>query len=54
LREALAERFATKIDNIALGSGSESTMANIIRAFLHEDDEVLTSQGTFIGLICIG
>ncbi|MDQ5933895.1 MAG: histidinol-phosphate aminotransferase [Cyanobacteriota bacterium erpe_2018_sw_21hr_WHONDRS-SW48-000092_B_bin.40] len=50
LREALAERFATKIDNIALGSGSESTMANIIRAFLHEDDEVLTSQGTFIGL----
>ena len=50
LREALAERFATKIDNIALGSGSESTMANIVRAFLHDDDEVLTSQGTFIGL----
>ena len=50
LREALAERFATKVDNIALGSGSESTMANIIRAFLHDDDEVLTSQGTFIGL----
>jgi histidinol-phosphate aminotransferase len=50
LREALAERFATKIDNVALGSGSESTMANIVRAFLHDDDEVLTSQGTFIGL----
>ncbi len=50
LREALAERYATKVDNIALGSGSESTMANIIRAFLHDDDEVLTSQGTFIGL----
>lgn len=50
LREALADRFAIKVDNIALGSGSESTMANIIRAFLHDDDEVLTSQGTFIGL----
>ena len=50
LREALAERYATKVDNIALGSGSESTMANIIRGFLHDDDEVLTSQGTFIGL----
>jgi histidinol-phosphate aminotransferase len=50
LREALADRFAIKVDNIALGSGSESTMANIIRAFLHNDDEVLTSQGTFIGL----
>lgn len=50
LREALAEHYATKVDNIALGSGSESTMANIIRAFLHDDDEVLTSQGTFIGL----
>lgn len=25
-------------------------MANIVRAFLHGDDEVLTSQGTFIGL----
>ena len=24
-------------------------MANIVRAFLHDDDEVLTSQGTFIG-----
>ncbi len=50
LRAALAERYNVKVENVALGSGSESTMANIVRAFLHGDDEVLTSQGTFIGL----
>jgi histidinol-phosphate aminotransferase len=50
LRTALAERHKVTIQNVAIGSGSESIMANIVRAFLHGDDEVLTSQGTFIGL----
>jgi histidinol-phosphate aminotransferase len=50
LRHALAERHQVFVNNIAIGSGSESIMANIVRAFLHGDDEVLTSQGTFIGL----
>jgi histidinol-phosphate aminotransferase len=49
LREALAERYNVKLENVAVGSGSESIMANIIRAFLHGDDEALTSEGTFIG-----
>jgi histidinol-phosphate aminotransferase len=49
LRSALAERYRVKVDNVAIGSGSESIMANIIRAFLHGDDEVITSEGTFIG-----
>lgn len=49
LRETLAETYRVKIDNVAIGSGSESIMANIIRAFLHGDDEVVTSEGTFIG-----
>ena len=49
LRRALAERFKVKLENVAIGSGSESIMANIIRAFLHGDDEALTCQGTFIG-----
>lgn len=49
LRTALAQRYAVKTDNVAIGSGSESIMANIIRAFLAGDDEVVTSQGTFIG-----
>lgn len=50
LRQSLADKYGVKIDNVAVGSGSESTMANIVRAFLHGDDEVLTSEGTFIGL----
>lgn len=49
LRETLAETYKVGIDNIVVGSGSESIMANIIRAFLHGDDEVVTSEGTFIG-----
>jgi histidinol-phosphate aminotransferase len=49
LREALAESFRVKIDNVVVGSGSESIIANIIRAFVHGDDEVVTSAGTFIG-----
>jgi len=50
LRQALADKFNIQIANVAVGSGSESIMANIVRAFLHGDDEVLTSKGTFIGM----
>lgn len=49
LRQELAETYRVKLDNIAVGSGSESIMANIIRAFVAGDDEVVTSEGTFIG-----
>src|SRR5271163_2136045 len=31
LREALAKKFDVKIQNVAVGSGSESIMANIVR-----------------------
>src|SRR5512146_2790010 len=41
LRRVLAERFRLKIDNVIAGSGSEGIMANIIRTFLCDDDEVL-------------
>lgn len=50
LRDALAAAYKVKTENVVVGSGSESIMANIIRAFLHGDDEVVTSEGTFIGL----
>ncbi len=53
LRRALADRYRVKIENVAIGSGSESIMANIIRAFLHGDDEALTSEGTFIGFLVL-
>lgn len=49
LRLRLAELFELKVENVIAGSGSEGIMANIIRAFLCDDDEVLTSENTFIG-----
>jgi len=49
LREILAERFDLNVANVIAGSGSEGIMSNIIRTFLCDDDEVLTSEGTFVG-----
>lgn len=49
LRRVLAEKFDLKIENVIAGSGSEGIMSNIIRAFLCDDDEVLTTEGAFIG-----
>jgi histidinol-phosphate aminotransferase len=49
LRAHLAQRFGTKIENVITGSGSEGIMANIVRTFLSDQDEALTSEGTFIG-----
>ena len=49
LRAHLASRFGTKIENVITGSGSEGIMANIVRTFLSDQDEALTSEGTFIG-----
>ena len=49
LRAVLAREFDLKIDNVIAGSGSEGIMSNIIRAFLCDDDEVLTTEAAFIG-----
>jgi histidinol-phosphate aminotransferase len=49
LRQVLADRFRLSIDNVVTGSGSEGIMSNIIRTFLCDEDEVLTSEGTFVG-----
>ncbi|HLJ16772.1 MAG TPA: histidinol-phosphate transaminase [Bryobacteraceae bacterium] len=49
LRRVLARQFELKIENVIAGSGSESILSNIIRTFLCDDDEVLTSEATFIG-----
>jgi histidinol-phosphate aminotransferase len=49
LREALAARFHTKVENVTVGAGSESVMANIIRTFLGDHDEVLTTESAFGG-----
>lgn len=49
LREVLAREYETGIENVIAGSGSEGIIANIVRTFLLDDDEVLTSEAAFIG-----
>ena len=49
LRERLAEEFDVKVANVIAGSGSDGIMSNIIRTFLCDDDEVLTTESAFIG-----
>ena len=49
LRRVLAEKFDVKVENVIAGSGSEGIMSNIIRTFLCDEDEVLTTEAAFIG-----
>jgi histidinol-phosphate aminotransferase len=49
LRRLLAERYEVKTENVIAGSGSEGIMSNIIRTFLCDEDEVLTTEAAFIG-----
>ncbi len=49
LRLRLAEQFDLKIANVIAGSGSDGIMSNIIRTFLCDEDEVLTTEAAFIG-----
>lgn len=53
LRAALSSRYRVKPENVILGCGSEGIMATIVRTFLHGDEEVLTSEGTFIGFMVL-
>ena len=49
LREKLAKKFDVKINNVILGSGSEGIMSSIMRTFLKETDELISSENSFIG-----
>src|SRR5580692_3978308 len=49
LRRVLAEKYETKIENVIAGSGSEGIISNIIRAFLCDEDEILTTEAAFVG-----
>ena len=49
LRRVLAEKYELKVENVVVGSGSDAIIANIIRTFLCDDDEVLTTEAAFIG-----
>jgi len=47
LREKLADQFNVRLENVIAGAGSEGIMADIVRTFLCDDDEILASEGTF-------
>ncbi|HXE15367.1 MAG TPA: histidinol-phosphate transaminase [Bryobacteraceae bacterium] len=49
LREALAKRYGVKVENVIAGSGSDSIIAAIVRTFLCDDDEILTTEAAFGG-----
>jgi histidinol-phosphate aminotransferase len=49
LRRRLAREFDVKVENVIAASGSDSIMSAIIRTFLCDDDEVLTTDAAFIG-----
>ena len=49
LVNAIAKKYNKKPSQIVTGSGSDSLIQYIITAFSDYDDELLTSQGTFIG-----
>ena len=49
LREKLAEEYGTKVANVIAGSGSDSIMSDIIRTFLGDQDEILTTESAFGG-----
>lgn len=49
LRKVLAHEYDVRVENVIAGSGSEGIMSNIIRTFLCDEDEVLTTEAAFIG-----
>jgi histidinol-phosphate aminotransferase len=49
LVDAIAKKYNKKPGQIITGSGSDSLIQYIISAFSEEGDELLTSEGTFIG-----
>jgi histidinol-phosphate aminotransferase len=49
LRQKLADRYVIKVDNVVCGTGSESILSAVMKAYLDTDDEMISSEGTFIG-----
>jgi histidinol-phosphate aminotransferase len=49
LVQAIAKKYNKKPSQIVTGSGSDSLLQYIVTTFSEEGDELLTSQGTFIG-----
>lgn len=53
LKNSLCNLYRLKPQNIILGNGSEGIMGYIVRAFLQPNEEVVTSENTFIGFLIL-
>jgi histidinol-phosphate aminotransferase len=49
LREVLAAEHGVSAKNVIVGSGSDGIIANIVRTFLGDRDEILTTEAAFAG-----
>lgn len=50
LVQAIAKKYNVQPNHIICGHGTDSLIAYIVNAFTNESDEILTSEGTFIGI----
>jgi len=50
LRTLIAKRNKVKIENVAVGNGSESLFNNIFNSFFSRGEEMLTCEGTFVAV----
>ncbi len=50
LVQAIAKKYNVQPRHVICGHGTDSLLAYIVSAFTTEDDEILTSEGTFIGI----
>lgn len=50
LRKTIANRIKVELDNIIVGSGSESLLAILCRTFFHNKQNIITADVTFIGM----
>jgi histidinol-phosphate aminotransferase len=50
LIQALAKHTKSTTENIIVGNGSEGVLNYIFKALLSSGDEIITSQGTFVGI----
>jgi histidinol-phosphate aminotransferase len=49
LAEVLADEHGVSAKNVIVGSGSDGIIANIVRTFLGDHDEILTTDSAFLG-----
>jgi len=50
LRTTIAKRCGRTPDEVIVGNGSEEVLNNVLKAFCSGEDELLTSEGTFVAI----